>query len=255
MAEETLNTPTEDSGDTEHPGVGTQESEVSEETTPTEEHGEAGEGEETSIDWEKRFKDAQSELTKVQQRVAEIEKTRTAGDQQKDWQKVEEERQKRLDVGAYMERYKENPAQGLNEWMNAQKQDFNQGVYNMVGPINSHVQLNAWRVMKMLKEIAPEVVEKHLQTEEAMKKVLNEVPALINFPDYLDQAEKMVRTKTGSKDLKKLEKELEQKIRKSIDQQSGKSIPATKAPSKQSRTKEERYKDYVIGKGRRSTIL
>ena len=125
----------------------------------------------------------------------------------------------------------------------------------MVAPIHTQTQFTVWRMMKMLKEVAPEVVEKHVQKEEKMKKVLKDVPALMNFPDYLDQAEKMVLAGMKGKDLKDIQKDMEKKIRKSMEQKTGVSIPTTKAPAKGTKTKEERYKDYVVGKGRRSTIL
>lgn len=259
MAEETLNTSEEETGQQTNTSTEeTQESEGSGEGTAEEQHVEAGVGEETeetSVNWQKRYQDLQAETTRLQQKVAEVDKTKQQQTTQQDWQKYQEERNKRLDVGSYMEKFKENPAQGLNEWAKAREAEMSRSLHGMVGPITSQTQLTGWRLMKILNEVAPEVVEKHLEKEKAIKKVLNEVPALYNYPDYLDQAEKMVLAGAKGKDLKKMQTDIEKKVKKSMEQRSGTSIPATKAPGGAAKTKEERYKDYIVGKGRRSTIL
>jgi len=257
MAEETLNTPTEDSTENvEHPEVGPQESEDATQTQDSEEteHPEGSE-KETEVDWKKRHHDQQAELTRLQQRVAEFDRATQATQTQQDWQKHEQERQKRLDVGTYTEKYQDKPEQALNEWADVREQELVRGVQSMVAPVHQQTQFTVWRMMKILNEVAPEVVEKHLQKEEKIKQVLKDVPALMNFPDYLDQAEKMALAGMKGKDLKDMQKDIEKKVKKSMEQKSGVSIPTTKAPTKGTKTKEERYKDYIVGKGRRSTIL
>lgn len=254
-----LNTPaSQDSGDTEYPGGGTEEAEdkTSTEGTPEGEHAE-GREDETSVDWKKRYQDIQTELTKLQQWKVGMEKEKTGRMTQEEARKFEEESKKRLDVGTYLEQFKENPHQGLNEWASAREQSTMQSVYSTIGPIASQTQLTQWRLMKILQEIAPEVMEKHLEKEKAMKKVLGDVPALYNFPNYLDQAEKMALSNVSQKDLKQLEQKLEKDVRKSIEQQTGKSIPASKAPLKEKKelTKEEAWKERAIELGKRSTKL
>lgn len=251
-----INTPEEDST-LEHPTEGTDTPKTSseEDSDQTTEHPGTEEGDETSVDWQKRYRDLQAETVRVQQEVAEFKKGSQTQATQQDWKKYQEERQKRLDVGTYMEQFKENPSEGLNQWARAREGELTRSVQGMIGGIGNQTQLNTYRLMKILSEIAPEVVEKHLEKEKAMKKVLDEVPALYNFPNYLEQAEKMALAGMKGKDLKEMQKDMEKKIKKSMEQKSGVSIPTTKAPGKGTKTKEERYKDYVIGKGRRSTIL
>jgi len=253
-----LDTSTQDSGDTEHLDSETEEAgdKTSTEGTPEGEHAE-GEEDETSKDesWKQRYTDLQGQMTKVSQELSEVKKGQEQKLQSEDRKKFEEESKKKLDVGTYMEQYKDNPTQGLNEWANAREQNTMRSVYSMIGPATSQSQLTLWRTMKILKEIAPELVEKHLEKEKAIKKVLNDVPALYNYPDYLDQAEKMVLSKVSGKDLKQLEQKLEKDIKKSIEQQTGKSIPASKAPLKDKSTKESRYKGYIMKHSKRRMVL
>jgi len=258
-----LDTSTQDSGDTEHLGSETEgaEDKTSTEGTPEGEHVEGGEdktgGDES---WKQRYFDLQGQMTKVSQELSEVKKGQEQRLQSEDRKKFEEESKKKLDAGTYIERYKDNPTQGLNEWANAREQStmksvYMRSVYSMIGPATSQSQLTLWRTMKILQELAPEIVEKHLEKEKAIKKVLNDVPALYNYPNYLDQAEKMVLSKVSGKDLKQLEQKLEKDIKKSIEQQTGKSIPATKAPLKDKSTKEGRYKDYIMKHSKRRTVL
>jgi len=252
-----LNTSMEDSAAAENLTEETEETEdkISTEGTPEKEEHAEGREEEPSIDWEKRYKDLQSETTQLQQRVAEIDKSKTVAEKMQEMKRFEEESKKQLDVGSYIEKYKDKPSEGLNAWMDAREQYNMRNVYNMVRPLTVQTQLTQWRLAKILQEIAPEVVEKHLEKEKAIKKVLEEVPALYNYADYLDQAEKMALAKMSGKDLKQMEQKLEKDIRKSIDQQSGKSIPATKAPPKEKLSREEQYRRQIWEKGQLRTKL
>ena len=238
------------------PNQETDEKQTSEETQ-TSEKTETPESEaEEKVNWEKRYQDTKSELTKTQQRVIDFGKTETERTRAQDYQKFQEEQKKRLDVGTYMSQYKDNPTEGLNAWMQAREDNINQRVHGMLGPVSSQTQYLQWSVAKILKKIAPEVVEEQMKLEKKIKGLYEEMPALINAPDSLNMAEQIIFSKMGKKEKEAMQKDLTKQIKKSVQQQQGVSISPTKAPTKSGpTTKEDKYKAYLLGKGQHSTVL
>jgi len=207
------------------------------------------------INWQKRYQDTQAELTKTKQLVSQFDKTEMQKLKEQDFQKYQEEQKKRLDVGTYMSQYKDNPSKGLNAWMKAREDNISQNVYKMLGPTASQTQYLSWSLSKILKKIAPEIVEEQMNLEKKIKGLYEEMPALRNTPDSMNLAEQIILSKMSKKDRDIMQKDLTKQIKKSVQQQQGVSISPSKAPTKQNVSKENAYKEYIISAGRKTTKL
>lgn len=241
------------------PNQETDEKQTSEETqTSNETETPGAEAEEKEeIDWQKRAKDTQAELTRTKQQVADFGKTEIERTREQDFQKYQQEQKKRLDVGTYMSQYKDNPSEGLNAWMQVREDNISQNMSRMIGPVSSQTQYLQWSLSKILKKIAPEAVEEQLELEKKIKGLYEEMPALKSAPDSLNMAEQIIFSKMGKKDRETMQKDLTKQIKKTIEQKQGVSISPSKAPPAQSgpTTKEGKYKAYLMGKGQHSTVL
>jgi|TARA_Y100000310_G_scaffold292578_1_gene321440 hypothetical protein len=209
--------------------------------------------------WKNRYGDLRDDHRRLQERVKELEGGRQQEQQQErqqfDRKKFEEEQQKRLDVSTYMETYKENPAQGLNEWARARDEASNRTLWGAVNPLNAQLQFTAWSIAKMMEDVAPDKWNQQKTLVSAMDKVLREMPALYQHQNYLEQAEKMARMQMQGKDLSSYKKQVEQETRQAIEQQTGKTVPVTKAPPKQTKSPEQNYLDQIAAVGKRRTKL
>jgi len=215
---------------------------------------------EESVDWKKRYTDLQADRDRLQQRLGDSSRTEMQKTREQNLYKNREEEKKRLDVGTYMEKHKKpdgtvDVAGGLNAWAQAREDSSSRNLDSKLGPITSQTQYLAWSTAKILKQIAPDIMEKQMQHEKEIKKVLQEVPALRQFPNRLDQAEKIVLSKMSEKDRNSMQKDLTKQIKKSVQQQQGISIPSSKAPTKKDKTWADAYHQQIIEAGRQKTVL
>ena len=243
------------------PAKETDAEQSSEETQTSEETKETPESEaEEQIDWQKRAKDTQAELTKTKQQIADFGKTESERTKAQDFQKYQDEQKKRLDIGTYMIQYK-NPdgtpdvAGGLNAWMQAREDSINQKVQGMVGPVSNQTQYLQWSTRKMLKEINPQAYEKQMNLEKKIKGLYEEMPALKNAPNSITLAEQIILSKTSKKDRDTLVKDAIKQGKKSAQQEQGVSISPSKAPTKKVTTAAEDYHRSIIEAGRQKTVL
>jgi len=249
----TVNSPAQET-DAEQTSEETQTSEKSEKTEIPESEAEE------KIDWQKRYLDTQTELTKTKQQIADFGKTEAQRTTAQDYQKFQEEQKKRLDVGTYMTQYKNQDgspdvAGGLNAWMQAREDNISQTMHRMLGPVSSQSQYLQWSVSKILKKVAPEVVKEQMELEKKIKGLYEEMPALINAPDSLNMAEQIIFSKMGKKDKEKMQKDLTKQIKKSVEQQQGVSISPSKAPTKKQLSAAEAWHQKIIESGRQKTVL
>ena len=263
MANENINSSAEGTDTTVNsPTTETDEEQTSEETQNSETK-ETPEAEaEEKIDWQKRYLDTQTALTKATQQISDFGKTATESARTQDWQKFQDEQKQRLDVGTYMKKYTDADGKptdvggALNEWMQAREDNINQRVQSMIGPVSNQAQYLQWSLGKMLKEVNPQAYEKQMSLEKKIKGLYEEMPALKNAPDSISLAEQIILSKSSKKDRDTLVKDAIKQGKKSAQQQQGVSISPTNAPIKSGpTTKEDKYKAYLLGKGTHSTVL
>lgn len=266
MAEENVDTSLgEETGQT--TDTSSQETDVKQDSEQAQDSAQAGhpetESEEKEVNWEKRYRDLQADRDKLKERVSEFDKGETEKLKQQDYQKYQEEQQKRLDFGTYMEQFKDSEGkpqvrESLNAWMQAREDNITRNMYGMVKPATEQMQYLGWSLTKMLKKIAPEAVEEQMELEKKMKGVFEEMPSLRYTPDSLKLAEQIIFSKMSKKDREKMEKDLTKQIKKSVEQKQGVSIPSSKTPPKKDASnvsKEDAYKEYIVGSGRPTTKL
>lgn len=237
---EELNTSEGDSSQEEHLTEETETEETLEEGTEEDktQHPSPKEKNE-KIDWKKRHDDLQRKFTPMTQELADLKAKSTEREKQFAQPSAEEvEKGEVAELEQFMAQYKGKTAQGMTAWIRGREKKVNSQFQASLSPIYAQIQYLGWRQNQVMDGITREDLK---EKEKKMQEVIKKNPAILQFPNALEQAEALV---IGAKDMNQVKKEILKAEEQRQKQREGHTVGASKSKGKGKKTQAQRASEF-----------